>query len=100
MVRPGLSFWMRESFQFLIWPVKIAVIVAPDRRRLVILVWPMCRLYMNVVPPAVSGMYANGRDGGLSRFVPSCTPYGMSDAAQSVASAANWLRPVVEPSAW
>src|SRR5712691_9773942 len=52
----GLSALIRASFQSLIWPVKMSVMTDPDNRRFVTWVWPMCKLYMNVVPPATSGM--------------------------------------------
>jgi hypothetical protein len=39
-----------------IWLVKMPAMTAPDSRRSVTRWVPMDRLYMNVVPPAVSGM--------------------------------------------
>ncbi len=55
---PGLSAAIAGSFQLVMAPVKIFVTLSPDSRRFVTR-WPaMVRLYMNTVPPAVTGMYA------------------------------------------
>ncbi len=55
-VRPGLSAANRSSFHCVISPVKIRATFSPDSRRLVTC-WPLIfRLYMNEVPPAVTGM--------------------------------------------
>jgi len=56
MARPGLSFWICGSFQLVITPVKILLIVSPLNRRLVTRLPPIFRLYMNDVPPATIGM--------------------------------------------
>src|SRR5215470_9725450 len=53
---PGLSFLILGSAQFVIVPVKMPAMTGPDSRRLVTRCVPIFRLYMNVVPPAVSGM--------------------------------------------
>ena len=55
-VRPGLSAAIAGSFHIVILLVKMPAMVAPDSRRLVTRWVPIVRLYMNVVPPAVSGM--------------------------------------------
>ena len=47
---------MIGSSQLVISPVKMPAIALPESRRLVTRVLPIFRLYMNVVPPAVSGM--------------------------------------------
>jgi len=52
----GLSALIRGSFHLVILLVKMPAMFGPDSRRLVTR-WPlMFRLYMNVVPPARSGM--------------------------------------------
>src|SRR5262245_13935673 len=97
-LRPGLSRLIAGSFHLLRTPVNILAMFVPDRRRFVTRLVPMLRLYMNVVPPAVSGMYANPRVvGGGSKKLPSCTPYGMSDAAKSTTPCLNCVRPFDEP---
>jgi hypothetical protein len=54
--RSGLSALIRGSSQLVILLVKMPATTAPDSRRSVTR-WPsMLRLYMNVVPPAASGM--------------------------------------------
>src|SRR5215469_2849263 len=55
-VKPGLSAAMIGSFHLVITPVKMPAMALPERRRFVTRVAPIFRLYMNVVPPAVSGM--------------------------------------------
>ena len=55
-VSPGLSAAMAGSFHLVMVPVKIPAIVGPDSRRFVTRVLPIFRLYMNVVPPATTGM--------------------------------------------
>jgi len=52
----GLSALIRGSFHMVILLVKMPAMSAPDRRRLVTRRPLMFRLYMNVVPPARSGM--------------------------------------------
>ena len=56
MASPGLSAAIWGSFQLVIFPVKIFVIVSPPSRRLLTLLPPIFRLYMNDVPPATIGM--------------------------------------------
>ena len=57
-VRPGLSACRAGSFHVVTAPVKILTTFSPDKRRFVTR-WPLIfRLYMNAVPPAVTGMYA------------------------------------------
>ena len=56
IVRPGLSATIAGSFHCLMMPVKIFETFSPDSRKFVTR-WPlMTRLYMNAVPPAVTGM--------------------------------------------
>jgi len=51
-----LSALIRESFHLVILLVKMPATTAPDSRRFVTRRPLMTRLYMNVVPPATSGM--------------------------------------------
>ncbi len=52
----GLSAAIAGSFHWVMTPVNIFAMFAPESRRLVTRAVPIFRLYMNVVPPAVSGM--------------------------------------------
>src|SRR5262245_32546440 len=54
--RLGLSAAIAGSFHFVNTPVNILAMFCPDRRRLVTRLVPILRLYIKVVPPAVSGM--------------------------------------------
>src|SRR5262245_48129589 len=95
---PGLSAVMDGSSHLVMVPVNMPAITGPDSRRFVTRALPIFRLYMKTVPPAVTGMYAKPRWLGTgSKLVPSCTPYGMSEAAQSTVPCLKFVRPVVEP---
>ena len=58
MTSPGLSACIAGSFHVVMTPVKILLTFSPDRRRFVTRLPLIFRLYMNDVPPAVTGMYA------------------------------------------
>ncbi len=58
IARAGLSAWMAASFQLVMPPVKILVMVSPLSRRFVTRLPLILRLYMKLVPPATIGMYA------------------------------------------
>src|SRR5262249_34150691 len=56
---PGLSALIAGSSHLVMPSVKILVSTSPDSRRFVMRLPPEVRLYMNEVPPATIGMYAN-----------------------------------------
>jgi hypothetical protein len=81
-----------------ILPVKIFASVLPDSRRSRTRWPPTVRLYMNEVPPATIGRYANGLDG-ISACCPGSGGFwnGISLSAKSTVPWMYCERPSVEP---